>query len=41
MPHCYNCGKRNPEEQDYAFENYVGDYFCSEECRVVTRSKQE
>ena len=41
MPWCQNCGKRSPRESDYIFENYDGDYFCGDECREITRARQE
>ena len=41
MPWCENCGKKNPSEKDYVFEGYVGEYFCSEECRNNRRIGEE
>jgi hypothetical protein len=42
MPWCDTCGKKSPEEQNYIFESgFDGDYFCSEECRLAQRAKEE
>lgn len=41
MPWCDNCGKKSPAELHEVLADYVGEYFCGEECRATKRAHEE
>jgi len=40
--HCDRCGKKASDELNETIgEGYIGDYFCSEECRDKQRTDDD